>query len=282
MPTFPSSGVEEARKALAARLRELRLDAGLSARQLAVRAQWAPSKSSRLENATTPPSDEDIRTWCRICDADDQVPDLIAASRSVHSMYVEWRRVQRTGLRRLQESKVPLYERTRVFRVYCSNVVPGLFQTPGYATALLSRIAEFHGTPNDVTEAVAARMERSSVLHRGDHRFAILIEESVLRHRIGDAETMAGQLGYLLAVMSLPAVSLGVIPFAAERNIWPIETFSMFDNEQVSVELLTAAVTVNAPSQLAEYASAFGKLADLAAYGAKARALITLAIDSLG
>lgn len=282
MPTHPSTSAEEARKALAGRLRELRKDAGLTLRDLAARAGWHYSKSSRIETGVTAPSDDDIRAWCRVCGAQDLTEDLIAASRTVHSMYVEWRRVQRTGLRRLQESYVPLYERTRQFRVYCSNVVPGLLQTPAYATALLSRIARFHGTPDDVADAVAARVERSRVLHHGEHRFAILVEESVLRYRVGDVETMAGQLGYLLAVMSFPAVSLGVVPFAAEREMWPVETFMVFDGGRVSVELLTAAVTVSAPSQIAEYGRAFESMAAVAVYGAKARAVITGAIEALG
>ncbi|MEY9841788.1 helix-turn-helix domain-containing protein [Streptacidiphilus sp. EB103A] len=282
MPSSPSSSVEAARKAVAARLREIRRDAGITGHELAVRAGWHASKSSRLENGVTPPGDDDIRTWCRVCGADDQAADLIAASRSADSMYVEWKRVQRTGLRRLQESYIPLFERTRVFRVYCSNVIPGLLQTPTYAMELLSDITAFRGAPNDVADAVAARMDRSRILREGDHRFAVLVEEAVLRYRVGDASTMAGQLGHLLAVMSLPAVSLGVIPFTTSRHMWPVETFSIYDDEQAQVELLTAAVTVTAPTEIDQYVRAFGRLADVAVYGADARALITAAIAALG
>ncbi|WP_149830957.1 helix-turn-helix domain-containing protein [Streptomyces tailanensis] len=282
MARSPSSSVQAAREALAARLREIRLDAGLTAREVAIAAGWHPSKASRLENAVTPPSDADVRTWCRLCGADDHAADLIAASRSAESMYVDWRRLQRTGLRRLQESYVPLFERTRNFRIYCSNVVPGLLQTPAYATALLSQITDFRQTPNDVTEAVAARMDRARVLREGDHRFAILVEEAVLRHRIGDAEVMAGQLGHLLSIMSLPAVSLGVVPFTATRSMWPLETFSVYDGEQAQVELLTAAVNVTAPSEIEQYARAFDRLSQVTVYGAPARALITQAIEALG
>ncbi|MEV6730551.1 helix-turn-helix transcriptional regulator [Streptomyces sp. NPDC051364] len=282
MAQSPSSSVQAAREALAARLKDIRLDSGLKAREVADRAGWYPSKASRLENATTPPSDADIRVWCTICGVPDEAPDLIAASRSAQNAYVEWKRLQRTGLRRLQESYVPLFERTRSFRVYCSNVVPGLLQTPGYATALLSKITAFRQAPNDVAEAVAARVDRARVLRQGDHRFAILVEESVLRHRLGDAEAMAGQLGHLLSVMSLPAVSLGVVPFTVERDMWPLETFSIYDTEQAQVELLTAAVNVTAPSEIAQYVKAFERLSEQAVYGGTARALITDAIGALG
>ncbi|MCX4676622.1 helix-turn-helix transcriptional regulator [Streptomyces sp. NBC_01433] len=282
MPVSPSSSAQAAREALAARLGDLRLGAGLTGRELASRAGWSAAKASRIGNAKTTPSDADIRAWCVACDAADQTADLIAANRSTDSMYVDWRRKQRTGLRRLQESAVPLFERTRRFRVYCSNVVPGLVQTEGYARALLTSITEFRRIPHDVDQAVEARMARSRVIREGDHRFALIIEEDVLHYGFGDAGVMAGQLGYLLAVMSLPSVSLGIIPRTTPRRMWPMETFMVFDDERAAVELLSADVTVTTPSEVALYVRAFGELSGMAVYGGRARALVTEAITSLG
>ncbi|KWT60576.1 XRE family transcriptional regulator [Streptomyces albus subsp. albus] len=281
MSASPSTSVQAARKAVADRLREIRKDAGLSGQAVADATGWYKSKVSRLENAVTPPSDDDIRAWCAACKAAGEAADLIAASRSAETMYIEWRRLQRTGMRRLQESYVPLFERTRTFRVYCSNVVPGLLQTDEYARALLGSITAFRNAPNDVSEAVEARLKRSNVIRQGDHRFALLVEESVLRHRVGGPATMAGQLGHLLSVMALPAVSLGVIPFTADRRMWMLETFSIYDEVQAQVELLTAQVNVTAPSEVHDYLKAFREFSKLAVYGADARALITRAIDAL-
>ena len=281
MPSSPSSSAQAARQAVAARLRELRLDAGLTGHDLAVRCGWHKAKTSRIENARTPPSDADIRAWCTACGAEDQIADLIAASRTAESMYVEWRRRQRTGLRRLQESYVPLYERTTRFRVYSPDIVPGFVQTPAYATALLSAITEFRGIPNDVAEAVRARMTRSRILHDGKRRFAFLVEESALRYRIGDAEIMSEQLDYLRSTASLPHVSLGIIPFTASRRMWPLEACYIFDDRLVQVELLTAEVTVSTPTEVATYVKAFTELHRLAVYGQQARALITSAINTL-
>ncbi|MFF7889396.1 helix-turn-helix domain-containing protein [Streptomyces sp. NPDC020794] len=281
MSPHPSSSVQQAREAIASRLRDIRLDSGLTKRELAARCSWHESKSGRIENARTPPSDADIRAWCTACAADDQTPDLIAANRQTEAMYVEWRRLQRTGLRRLQESGASLYERTRQFRVYCSDVVPGFLQTPGYATALLSSIAAFRSTPDDVSDAVAARIRRNSVVREGDHRFAIVLEESVLRYRIGDADTMAAQLGHLLSCMALPSVSLGIIPFVAERAVWPMATFTVFDDARVHADSLDAAATLTQPGQVDLYVRAFAALADGAVYGPAARALITHALTSL-
>ncbi|MEW2575687.1 helix-turn-helix domain-containing protein [Streptomyces syringium] len=282
MSVSSSSSAQAAREVIAARLRDIRSDAELTGHELALRCGWSPAKSSRIENARTPPSDADIRAWCTACGAENQVADLIAANRQADQMYVHWKKLHRHGMRRAQEEIVPLYRDTRLFRVYCSNVIPGMVQTESYAAALLSTIAAFQGTPDDSPEAAASRVERSEVIHQGNHRFALLIEETVLRYRIGDAETMAGQLGYLLAVMALPNVSLGVIPSDARRHVWPLEAFYLFDDRRVSVELLTAAVNVTSPSEIALYAQAFAGLSGLAVYGAKARMLITEAIDSLG
>lgn len=282
MVISPSSSVQRARRELAARLREIRLDAGLTARALSAAAGWHEAKTSRIESAKQQVADSDITTWCQVCGAQDQAADLIAASRAADSMYIEWRRLQRSGLRRLEESRLPLYDRTRLFRVYCSSVVPGFFQTPGYASALLSAIAVFRGTPDDVEEAVAARLNRNRILHTPNRRFAVIIEESVLRCQFGDAGTMVGQLGHLLDLMALPTVSLGVIPLSAQRRpMWTLEGFTIFDDARVHVELLAAHVTVTAPTEVALYLQAFAKLAQLARYRAQARALVTRAIDTL-
>lgn len=282
MAISPSSSVQRARQELAARLREIRLDAGLTARALSALAGWHEAKTSRIESAKQPLTDADIRAWCQACDAENQAADLVAASRAADSMYTEWRRLQRTGLRRLQESYQPLLERTRLFRVYCSNVIPGFLQTAGYASALLSAITIFSGTPDDVDDAVDARMTRNRILHAPGRRFALVVEESVLRYQIGEPATMAGQLGHLLDAMALPSVSLGVVPMAADRRpMWTLEGFTVFDDARVHVELLTAQVTVTAPTEVALYLHAYGKLAEMAVYGPQARALITGAIAIL-
>ncbi|MDI3409298.1 helix-turn-helix domain-containing protein [Streptomyces cavernicola] len=285
MPPHPSSHVssrvQRAREALAGSLREIRKDAGLTGRELAARCGWSESKSSRIENARTPPSDADIQAWCRACGAEGQAPDLIAANRQSAEAHVEWKRLQRTGLRRLQESTGDLYRETKTFRVYVSDVIPGFLQTAGYASALLSSIADFRGTPDDVSEAVAARMRRNEVLHNGGRRFSFVLEESVLRYRLCSAETMAAQLGHLLGAMDLQNVAVGIVPFAEQRAVWPMPTFTVFDDRRVHADTLDAASTLTQPSQVELYARAFERLSQAAVRGAASRALIADAVASL-
>ncbi|MCH0538440.1 helix-turn-helix transcriptional regulator [Streptomyces sp. MUM 203J] len=281
MPTPPLSTAQAARAAVAARLEAVMKDAGLTGHELAVRCGWHKSKSSRIVRGRTPPSDADIRAWCTACGAEDQIPDLIAASRNAESMYVEWRQIHRDGMRRVHEQTVPLYQRTRCFRVYASNVVPGMLQTAEYAAGLLRSITDFQETPDDVAEAVQARLRRSRVVREGDHRFGLLLEEAVLRYRVADEEAMAEQLCSLLSVMARPNVSLGIIPLAARRTVWPLEAFYAFDDAQVAVETLTAEVNVTAPGEIRTYLKAFRELSRIAVRGTDARDVIRRAIDSL-
>jgi transcriptional regulator with XRE-family HTH domain len=282
VPTSPSSSVQQAREALGQRLREVRAEAGLSARDLGRLMERHPSKISRIEHGKAMPSAADIQTWCAFCHAEDQAPDLIASLQSLESAYVEWRRLERTGMRRLQESYLPLYERTWLFRIYEPGVIPGLFQTPAYATARMSRIAEFSEVTNDVEQAVTARMNRQRVLYSGNHRFAVVLEEWALRCRIGAAEMMAGQLGHLISMGSLPSVSLGIIPMNIDRAMWSSPGFWIFDDERVLLETPTAELTVTQPREISIYARTFTELNSLAVVGSAARSLITAAINALG
>ncbi|MEU5980147.1 helix-turn-helix transcriptional regulator [Streptomyces sp. NPDC047315] len=282
MSISPSSAAQAARQSIAQRLRDLRAEAGLTGGQLAQLCGWTHPKTSRIENGRTPPSPDDIRRWCDACGVPEQTADIVAQSRNAEAMYVEWKRKVNAGLKQLQDSYVPLFKATRVFRVYSGTLVPGLLQTEGYIRALMTRITAFRDIPNDVEAAVAARLERSRILHEPRKRVLLLMEESVLRHQIGDSEAMAAQLGYLLTAGAIPSISLGVIPDAQrDRSIWPMETFHIYDDTLVSMELLSARVTVTQPSEIATYLRAFEDLRTMAVYGAEARALIVKAIDAL-
>jgi hypothetical protein len=124
-------------------------------------------------------------------------------------------------------------------------------------------------------------MDRQRLLHKGNHRFAVLLEEAVLHYRLGGAEVMAGQLGHLIDVASIPSVSLGIIPRRADRQRAPVEGFWVFDNVRVNVELVSGWLTLTQPREVAQYIKTFKDLASLAVHGKQARRLITAAIDAL-
>ncbi len=283
MTTSPSSSAKQAQEALGVRLRELRRDAGLTGRALAAALGWHFTRVSKLEHGVQAPTDADIRDWCHACRADDHVPDLLATLRTVESAYLEFRRQARAGMKRvLGAHTVALYDRTTLFRIYEHNVIPGLFQTADYSAAMLAFWIQFLETPNDLDAAVAARMERQRVLYRRDKRFVVVLEEQALRTWFGTAETQAGQLDRLLAVMSLPTISLGIIPMMTERPAVASAGFWIFDNVLAALETPTASIEVTRPQEIELYARMFDRLLAAAIHGKDARALITKTLEELG
>ena len=273
--------VQQAREALGARLREMRKDARLSGRALASALGWHFTKVSKLENGDRSPSEDDIRAWCAACGADDQVPDLIATVRHVASVHHEYRRQMQAGMKHMTESSVPLYEQTSLFRVYDTTVFPGLFTTAEYAAALFRWWQGFMGLKDDVDAAVEARMERQRVLYTGDRQFRVVVEEQVLRTRVGDDDVMAGQLDRLMAVMSLPRVSIGIIPAGGVRHALTQGSFWMFDDSRVRVETVSESLNITQPRDIALYARVFELLQSSAVHGREARQVISRALRDL-
>lgn len=273
-----SNQARQAREAFGARLRDLRKDAGLTGRALADLAGWQLSKISKIEHGKQNASEEDIRAWCRHSNVEDQIPDLIATVRHIETMWLEWRRTLQTGVNVRQQRSLSLYRRTKVFRVYQPTVVWGTLQTAEYATAAFRQIVDFFKIPDDIEEAVAARMERQQFLYRGDRRYNVILGEQALHTNIGGPDVMRGQLDRLLASISLPRLSLGIIPIGSRYHIWPGNAFIIFDDRMVMIETYSAELTVTQPRELALYAKAFALLHRSAVYGRSARELITKAL----
>ncbi|MFF4991392.1 helix-turn-helix domain-containing protein [Streptosporangium saharense] len=280
-----SSSAQAARQALADRLRDLRLDADLSARQLSAAAGWHEAKTSRIENAKKTPSEQDIRRWCESCRVPTLIPELIAVLRAVDSTWLEWQRAERTGLRHLNVQVRDLYERTNLFRVYSPTFVPGPVQTEDTIRAILTSVRRRrHVAVDDVEAAVAERVARqNSLFRKSRHLFHIVLEQAALGMQIGGPSIQADQLRHLLEVQRLPAVSLGVIPSDADRSEqqWGVEMFFMFDDTQVSVELVSGFLNVTAPAEIAMYAETFAGLSELAVHGKPAASLINKALRDL-
>lgn len=280
------SSFQRAREALGYRLREMRLDAHLNGRELAKAAEWAPSKVSKLEAGRQTPSDSDLKNWARICGQPAAVPELVASLRSLEQQYVEFRRMFRTGLPSRQRSIGEIEAKTELTRNFEPCFVPGLLQTAEYARY---RFTEGdagdteRGVPTDdaeVDEAIAARMERQQVLHRGDKKFHFVMTEAVLRYLVCPPDVMTAQLGHLISMTTLPTIRIGIIPFDAPLSVGPIHGFYLYDKELVLVELFTAVLNVTQADEIGAYERVFGHLADAAVYGADARKVLTQVLDA--
>ncbi|MBR8642853.1 helix-turn-helix domain-containing protein [Streptomyces tuirus] len=272
--------VEEALQALGARLRGFRKDAGFtSGRAFARATSWQESKVSRIENGKQRPSEDDIRVWCEMTGQGDQLGDLVAIVRHVDELWLEWRRQLQTGVEKRQRQAIPVYARTKVFRIWHPTVVWGTLQTSEYAAEVFQQGVSYYEIPNDAEAAVAKRLERQQYLYQGDRIFNVLLGEQALYTNFGGPEVMRGQLDRLLAVMRLPRLSLGIVPKSAPTSIWPGNAFSMFDDRLVLVETYSAELSVTQPREIELYTKAFALLKQSAVYGTAVRDLISTAIQ---
>ncbi|WP_329519112.1 DUF5753 domain-containing protein [Spirillospora sp. NBC_01491] len=99
-----------------------------------------------------------------------------------------------------------------VIRSYRLSLMPGLFQTPEYARALLTS----SGLVDDVEAAVENRMRRQDVLTKSNPPLVWgLIDESVLYRPIGGSLAMYGQLARLREATELPNVTIRIVPQSA-------------------------------------------------------------------
>ncbi|MFD4814698.1 DUF5753 domain-containing protein, partial [Streptomyces sp. NPDC058418] len=199
---------------------------------------------------------------------------LIATVRHIDELWLEWRRQLQTGAEARQKKSLPLYARTKVFRIWNPNMVWGTFQTAEYAAAVFQQAVRFYDFPNDTDAAVARRLERQRYLYEGERMYNVILGEQALYSKFGGPDVMRDQLDRLLAVMGLPRVSLGVIPDTADTAIWLGHSFSMFDDKRVLVETFSAELSVIQSREIELYSRAFSLLRQSAVYGEVARALV--------
>ncbi|WNZ09635.1 helix-turn-helix transcriptional regulator [Streptomyces sp. 11x1] len=275
-----STQVQEALQALGARLRGFRKDAGFaSGRAFARATAWQESKVSRIENGKQRPSEDDIRVWCEKTGQGDQLGDLVAIVRHVDELWLEWRRQLQTGVEKRQRQAIPVYAKTKVFRIWHPTLIWGTLQTADYAAEVFQQGVSYYEIPNDTEAAVAKRLERQQYLYQGERIFNVLLGEQALYTNFGGPEVMKGQLDRLLAVMRLPRLSLGIVPKSAPTLIWPGNAFSMFDSRLVLVETYSAEFSVSQPREIELYTKAFALLKQSAVYGTAVRDLISTAIQ---
>ncbi|HEX6683716.1 MAG TPA: helix-turn-helix transcriptional regulator [Candidatus Limnocylindrales bacterium] len=272
-----------ARKELGARLRQLRKAAGLTGQAVADATGQHFTRVSRIENGAQPPTERNIRDWCAVCSAEDQIADLIATTRSVESAYLEWARQARAGMRRLGDlHSINTYKRTTTFRIHEPIVWPGIFQTEAYVRRMLEFWYTFLDAPDDADATVAMKAERTAVALTPAKRIAVVLGEQVLHTRRGTPQEHAEQLKHLRSIMRLPFVSVGIIPADAQRKAIATIGFWIFDNNAVALETPTAAIKVTRPKEIALYAAMFAQLQAEAVYGRRAQRLIHNALEVNG
>lgn len=269
-----TSGVDEMRNALGKRLRELRVAAGLSGKQLAESLSWPGSKISKIENGHQAPTEADIRAWTSATSSEGETSGLLAALHNLELQHAEWQRVLKAGMKAHQSTLSQVDEKTKFYRGFDNTVIPGLLQTPEYARARFAQVVAVHKVLNDINEAVRARMERQNMLYMPDKRFHFVLTEAALRYRLVNPDIMLGQLDRLMAMTSMRNVRLGIIDFKTQYVTDPRHNFWVLDDHLVRFESYSAEINLRQPQEIELYTNIFESLAAVASYGSEARSII--------
>ncbi len=259
-------------------LRGLRLDAGLTGHQLAQRIGLSQSTISRIELGAAMPSLSDVQHWAQATGASTQQrEELRALAEAAAVETISWRKAIRRGLPELQRDVRGLEATSATILNFQPVLIPGLLQTADYARRLVQ--SGYPGGRPDIAAAVSARLERQAILYDESKRLQFVIAEAALRWRIGPPPMMLTQLDRLVSLATLPNVTIGIVPQAAEVPAWHIHGFALLDERSngapmVRVETLTTGLSISDPQEVERYRQAFRLLRDAAFFGDHADLLI--------
>ncbi|WP_232838114.1 hypothetical protein [Streptomyces atratus] len=88
-------------------------------------------------------------------------------------MWMEWRRQLQDGAENRQKKSLPLYQKTRVFRIWEPDIIWGTIQTANYAETVFEEVSNFHETP--VCDAGPHRVREGQQADRGGLQPADLV-----------------------------------------------------------------------------------------------------------
>jgi hypothetical protein len=214
---MPPRDVPTAREArLGAELRKMRERAGRTAHEAAAHIGTDRAKMSNIESGRRGISEGRIRKLADFYECHDApYIDALCAIAREHRGQHWWERyrgVLAPGALDVSELE---HHATALHLVHLL-LVPGIFQTEGYARAILS--SAIPGPDEEqLTARVEHRVSRARIFQRPDPpRCEAIIHEAALRMRYGGRQVARGQLSHLLTVAEWPGVTLRVLPFALE------------------------------------------------------------------
>lgn len=254
-------------------LRALRRDKGLTAVELAEKVGVTQRAVSRYEAGERRPSPELLEKIADALGAPKRV--RLQLLEQLHSALTELestRAIAQRGLRRRQEEIARIEAKANHIRNFQGEVVPGLLQSPAYARKIFEE-AGLGARAEDVARALTVRLDRQSILHDANRRFAFVITEAVLLWPRGGVSEMLAQLDRLQSVGEFPNVDLAILPLGVEPPRSPINSFNIFDEDLVLIDTLTEQLVVRDPSEVAVYIEAHETFRNAALSGPDAREL---------
>ncbi|GAA3969176.1 helix-turn-helix transcriptional regulator [Streptomyces marokkonensis] len=198
-------------------LRHFREAAGLTQEGLAVRIPCDRSHIARVEAGTRVPQD----TFAKTCD------ELLGTGGVLARLWgrIDWYpEVEHPDW---FERRAHMDAEAVAVRAYQTQVMPGLLQTPAYATALFARRLT---DGDEVEERVRARLSRQQRFYGvGGPFYFVVLDETCLRHVVGGPAVMRDQCAHLLTVGRLPNIRVQVAPLSRSDIDRPDTSLSLIE-----------------------------------------------------
>ena len=276
----PFGELSARRQELGAALRRLRKNAGMSGEDMAAALGVSQSRVSRMELGQQIAAPAVVDSWARVAGASDtERKTLLGIAEAAATETVSWRKAMSRGLVKLQEDSAELEASAATIWNFQTAGIPGLLQVPEYARRVFAAGHPDAG-PTDIAATVAARMNRQAILYDETKHLEFILTEAAVRWRLGPESLMRAQVDRIITVSGLENVTVGIIPQAAEANVWHDHGFNILQDRDddgdpvVHVETLTNGLTITDPADVGAYRDAFTQLRRLAITGAKAQALL--------
>ncbi|MFF3842362.1 helix-turn-helix domain-containing protein [Streptomyces sp. NPDC001930] len=254
---------------LAAELRKLRAEAGLTREDVAQRTGINEATLYRIERSRARPQ---RRTLVGLLDAygadETHRTDLLALQGGANDQ--GWLRPYHSELPEEYTAYIGFEAEARTVRNYESLFVPGLAQTEQYATEVVRGVLPV-ASRKEVAQRVQARMERQAVL-TGEHPLQLraIVDEAALRRAVGGREVMRGQARHLLEMMAEPHVTFQVIPFERGAHVGMTGSFVHMDfphaddPELVYLDTPAGDLFLESETEIRRYKSMFEHLQSVA------------------
>jgi transcriptional regulator with XRE-family HTH domain len=272
------------RRELGARLRALRTEKGWTIEQVAERLLMSSSKVSRLETGQRGANARDIRDLSDLYGLDDAQRQRLIDLAKAGKQHPWWQ-----PLSLPYSTYVGLEADATSIRDFGLGVMPGLLQTPDYASAVLRAIVPLH-TPDEIELLVQGRTARQQRVLSADDppQVYAIIDASVLHRVVGGRAIMRAQLSRLIEMSELPNITVKVVPYEAGPLPVPNNKFIILSfasaglPDVVFIEGLTGDLYIERKEDTDTYNRAFRALDELAASPEETRGMITAILRSGG
>ena len=216
------------RRRLAAELRTIRESKGKSGDTVAAALRWSPSKISRYELA---------RTGMKLREVE-RLLDYYEITGSRRTLLLDlardaaqkgWWEEFADSISADYQQFIGLEHEASSIAIWHVEVVPGILQAEAYARHIISGYNRVEPlAPALIERLVKVRMQRQQVLTREPwHQLAVVLDESILKRRVGDDLVMYEQLQRLAREADRPNATLQILPLDSQHPVFG-ESFVIF------------------------------------------------------